>query len=120
MEYNDRTELAAKNAAPRSPFQRNIIDFPQLKGGYSHHSATSIGAYAFDGCESLSSIVIGDNVGSIGNVFRGCHALSSVVIGDSVTSIDAMSASLDCGALTSAVIGNAVTASGPLWPSAVL
>ena len=49
---------------------------------------TSIGNYAFCGCESLTDIVIPDSVNSIGSsAFEGCTSLSSVVIPDSVTRI---------------------------------
>ena len=49
---------------------------------------TSIGGYAFSGCEELTSITIPDSVTSIGEyVFYGCTGLTSVTIPDSVTSI---------------------------------
>lgn len=49
---------------------------------------TSIGNYAFDGCEDLTTVTIGSNVTTIGDfVFYGCHNLTSVTIPNSVTSI---------------------------------
>ena len=49
---------------------------------------TSIGAYAFSGCTSLTSVTIGDGVTSIGDyAFPGCTSLTSVTIPNSVTSI---------------------------------
>ena len=49
---------------------------------------TSIGNYAFLGCEPLTSVTIGNGVTSIGyNAFSGCTSLTSVTIGNSVTSI---------------------------------
>ena len=52
------------------------------------NSVTSIGSYAFDGCTSLTSVTIGNGVTSIGNwAFDGCTSLISVTIPDSVTSI---------------------------------
>lgn len=62
-------------------------------------TATKINAYAFYGCDSLTSVVIGDSVTSIGEVaFAYCDSLTSVVIRDSGTSIgDA--AFRDCSSL---------------------
>ncbi|MBQ8427738.1 MAG: leucine-rich repeat domain-containing protein, partial [Clostridia bacterium] len=51
-------------------------------------TATKISDYAFDSCESLTSVTIGNSVTSIGTyAFYNCYSLTSVVIGDSVTSI---------------------------------
>ena len=50
--------------------------------------ATSIGAYAFDGCTRLTSITIPDSVRIIGgSAFYYCYSLTSLTIPDSVTSI---------------------------------
>ena len=49
---------------------------------------TSIGQWAFDDCDSLTSVTIGDSVASIGNsAFYNCTLLMSITIPDSVTSI---------------------------------
>ena len=51
-------------------------------------SITSIGSYAFYGCDLLKSISISNNVTSIrGNAFQVCSSLESIVIGNGVTSI---------------------------------
>ena len=51
-------------------------------------AATSIGAYAFYGCSSLTSITIPNRVTSIERfAFYGCGSLTSITIPDSVTSI---------------------------------
>jgi hypothetical protein len=48
-----------------------------------------IGNWAFDGCESLTSINIHDNVTSIGwSAFRGCKYLTSINIPNRVTTIE--------------------------------
>ncbi|GEM_PF-2224199 len=65
---------------------------------------TSIGGYAFSGCEELTSITIPDSVTSIGEyVFYGCTGLTSVTIPDSVTSIG-WAAFYGCTGLTSITI----------------
>ena len=48
----------------------------------------SIGEYAFDFCDNLKSVTIGDGVGVIGScAFYGCDSLTSVTIGRGVGSI---------------------------------
>ena len=75
-------------------------------------SVTSIGSYAFDGCNGLTSVVIGNSVTSIGSyAFYDCSSLTSVVIGNSVTSIG-YRAFYDCSSLTSVVIPDSVTSIG--------
>ena len=64
-------------------------------------TATSIKAYAFSSCDSLTSVTIGNSVTSIGyDAFYNCGNLTSVVIPDSVTSIG-RSAFNACDSLTS-------------------
>ena len=77
-------------------------------------SVTSIGEYAFCYCASLTSITIPDSVTSIGqNAFYDCDNLTSVVIGDSVTSIGDK-VFRNCDSLTSLVIGKSVTSIGEM------
>ena len=72
-------------------------------------SVTSIGEYAFSGCNSLTSVTIPDSVTSIGmGAFYGCNSLTSVTIPDSVTSIG-HSAFSGCDSLTSITIPDSVT-----------
>ena len=75
-------------------------------------SVTSIGDYAFGGCEFLQSITIPDSVTSIGDrAFMRCSSLRSVTIPDSVTSIgnDAFAC---CNSLHSVTIPDSVTSIG--------
>ena len=78
------------------------------------NSVTSIGGYAFYGCTSLSSVTIGGSVTSIGSLaFYHCTSLSSVTIPDSVTSIG-NDAFCGCTSLSSVTIGGSVTSIGSL------
>ena len=81
----------------------------------SKHNAkpvTSIGERAFNYCDSLTSVTIGNSVTSIGNyAFSGCTGLTSVTIPDSVTSIGDY-AFYNCTGLTSITIPNSVTSIG--------
>lgn len=73
------------------------------------YGTVSIGDYAFSGCKSLTSVVIGDSVTSIGrNAFSNCSSLINVVIPDAVTIIGRQ-AFLNCSSLINVVIPDAVT-----------
>ena len=75
-------------------------------------SVTEIGNYAFSRCTNLTSITISNSVRIIGSyAFRGCTGLISITIPDSVTSIGT-SAFYGCTSLTSVTIGNGVTSIG--------
>ena len=70
---------------------------------------TSIGAWAFSGCESLTLINIPDGVTSIGErAFRSCKSLTSITIPEGVTSIGDY-AFPGCESLTSINIPDGVT-----------
>ena len=76
------------------------------------NSVTSIGYEAFSDCTGLTSVTIGNSVTSIGSsAFKYCSGLTSITIGNSVTSIG-HSAFNGCTGLTSITIGNSVTSIG--------
>ena len=72
---------------------------------------TSIGDCAFEGCESLSNLVIPNSVTSIGKSAFSFSSLSSLVIPDSITCIED-GAFEYCESLSSLVIPNSVTSIG--------
>jgi len=73
---------------------------------------TSIGSYAFDYCNSLTSITISNSVTSIrGRAFSYCTSLTSITIPDSVTSIGSYAFNY-CTSLTSITIPDSVTSIG--------
>ncbi len=75
-------------------------------------SVTSIGHAAFYYCSSLKSVTIGNGVTSIGNqAFQDCSSLKNITIPDSVTSIGS-DAFKGCSSLKSVTIGNGVTSIG--------
>ena len=75
-------------------------------------SVTTIGAWAFDSCSSLTSVTIPDSVTTIGNLaFAYCESLTSVTIGNSVTTIG-VQAFMSCSSLTSVTIPDSVTSIG--------
>ena len=78
--------------------------YPAGKAGANYvipDSVTSIGDGAFGGCDSLTSITIGNGVTNIGEgSFYLCTSMTSITIPDSVTSIGG-SAFHNCTSLTS-------------------
>ena len=73
---------------------------------------TSIGEYAFSGCNSLKSITIPEGVTSIGEcAFNNCVSLKTITLPDGLTSIGE-SAFSDCKSLETIIIPEGVTSIG--------
>ena len=67
---------------------RKLSLFRDIESVEIENGITSIGDYAFEWCNYLTTITIPDSVTSIGDyAFRGCTGLTSISIPDSVTSI---------------------------------
>ncbi|MDX2109162.1 MAG: leucine-rich repeat protein [Verrucomicrobiota bacterium] len=92
--------------------QSVLIQYPSAKTVSTYtipNSVTSIGAWAFYYCTSVTSVTIPNNVTSIGSsAFYYCTSLTSVTISNSLTSIGS-NAFLSCTSLTSVTIPNSVT-----------
>lgn len=74
--------------------------------------ATKIGSFAFFDCRYLRTVVLGDNIKSMGNSsFRGCASLSSITMQEGVTLIDG-NAFMGCNSLTEMTIPSTVTRIG--------
>ncbi len=95
-------------------FNKSLTILLQCPGGKAGSytipsSVTSIGEYAFAGCNGLTSVIIPASVTSIGNyAFAPCTGLTSVIIPSSVTFINDGTFAL-CTGLTSVTIPSSVT-----------
>lgn len=89
-------------SAFRGCTQLNNVSAPKM-------AITNIGRYVFNGCSSLSSIVISGNVGE--SAFRDCSSLAKVELTDSVSSIDSY-AFRDCSSLTKVELTDSVSSIG--------
>ena len=121
--FNALTTLAAIDVSEDNAFycsvdgvlyDKNATTLIQCAGGkvgglIIPDSVTSIGDYAFNGCDSLSSVAIPDSVTSIGmTAFRYCDSMTSVNIPGGVTTIKD-STFQQCSSLTCIVIPDSVT-----------
>ena len=94
--------------------QTTLITCPEgLAGNYTiSGTVTSIGLGAFDGCTSLTGIIISSNVTSIGeSAFEDCTQLTDLSISNKVTSIGEQAFS-NCSSLPTVTIPASVTSIG--------
>ena len=100
-------DLPVKNIYEKAFYGNNVITSVIIPD-----NVTSIGDAAFHNCDNITSIIIPDNVNRIGTfAFYSCDNLISVTIGNTVTSIgeDAFNG---CSSLTSIDIPDSVTTIG--------
>lgn len=101
---SDGTSYCCNYSSSHSQLSGKIIIAKSING----KPVTSIQPYAFEECESITSVVIPEGVTSIGNsAFAGCTALKSVTLPNSLTKIESY-AFCDT-ALESIVIPDSVT-----------
>ncbi|HZJ78620.1 MAG TPA: leucine-rich repeat protein [Clostridia bacterium] len=82
-----------------------IITIPETLGGYP---VVEIGEYAFQWCDGITDVIIGDNISTIGAyAFYWCDSLKTVVIGDSLVEIKTATF-LFCQKLESVTFGNSI------------
>ena len=97
--------------------ETKLIKYPANKMATNYiipDSVTSIGEYAFDSCQNLTSMTIPDTVAEINNgTFAKCTKLASINIPNTVASIG-YRAFQGCESLTSITIPDSVTYIGEL------
>ncbi len=109
LEYRLNEDGTAYSVAGLGPFSDNEIVIP---AEYKGLPVTAIDKMAFENCDKITSITIGQNVAIIGaNAFFGCTGITSITIPDSVTEI-AFAAFLGCTGITSVTIPYGVTSIG--------
>ena len=105
--YESLEAQVAKN--DEKPYSGDIIIPETVDYDGKTYSVTSIALSAFESCDGLTSVTIGNNVKCIGKwAFYYCKGLTSVTFGNSVQTIET-AAFYGCHALTSVTIPKSVT-----------
>ena len=110
---NNGTELEVTGSSKYNvKYSGSVVIPEEVTYGDKTLKVTSIGDYAFQRCEKLTSVKISNNVTSIGNyAFEGCSSINSLTIPNNVTSIGAY-AFFQCSCLVSIIIPDGVTSIG--------
>lgn len=91
-----------------------LVAYPNSKSSYYEVPSTvsTIKSFAFESCDGLSSVVIGNSVTTVGEgAFYNCTGLISAIIGTSVASLP-KDAFYNCNQLTAIAIPNSVSSIG--------
>lgn len=117
-DYNTEQGFLASTTAKKVVFggttvPKNILAFSEsLEEVVIENGVTSIGDWAFEGCNGLKNITIPKSVTNIGDrAFLGCVSLKSITIPNNVTSIGGY-AFAACSDLSSVMIPDSVTSIG--------
>lgn len=104
---NNEASLGGGYGIPAVPTSTSgAITIPSTLDGYR---VTSVGRFAFFGCNWLESVMLGEDVATIRDyAFYGCSGLTNVMLPDGVENIGNLSFS-GCSNLTSVTIPDAVT-----------
>ena len=92
---------------------KTLVAVPNSLTSYTvPNTVTTIGEYAFAGCQNMTSVTLSDSVTVIGeNAFDECRALTELVLPDSVTTIGTY-AFRYCTDMTSLTLGKGVCTIG--------
>ena len=109
----DHPNLAIIDGVLFSKSDKRLVYFPDTKEEYVvPNGIQSIGDWAFNGCNSLSSITLPEGLTSIGKkAFFRCFSLSSITLPEGLTSIGD-SAFSNCESLSSITLPEGLTSIG--------
>ncbi|MBQ3192467.1 MAG: leucine-rich repeat protein [Oscillospiraceae bacterium] len=109
LEGSDYMEDYSAGNAPWYPYRDQITTVEFATWGYP----TTIGDYAFYGCENLTTVTLPENLIYVGNsAFRDCSTLQDVNLGQGLTNIEDY-AFYGCSSLTQIDIPETVSEIGP-------
>ena len=100
------------NGLPVTKIEDNAFKSKSITSVIIPDTVTIIGDYAFKSCSRLTTVLIGNNVKTIGyESFEYCSSLTTIIIPDSVTLID-VRAFASCENITHVTLGKGITKIG--------